>query len=196
MKLDPIFALATDTIWGLACRADDPPSVRKIFELKGRDFHQPLVLFVADLSQAQTLQKIPGELLSWLKLHWPGPLTLVSRSSSEKYRHCHPKTTTIGIRIPDHQSTLELLRSLKSPLAVTSLNRSGQPPVSLKKDIPGLFPESVRQIIGDMPAQASESCVAALEDEGMIRVLRGSLKQSENLCSGLPERYRIVHPTP
>ena len=44
-ELDPIFGLATDTLWGLACKASDLQAVARIYELKHRDGSKPLILF-------------------------------------------------------------------------------------------------------------------------------------------------------
>lgn len=190
MKLQPIFALATDTIWGLACLARDRVSVEKIFELKGRNCSQPLVLFTKDLRSAELLQHIPKELSPWLEKHWPGGLTLVSKALSDKYKHCHPLTDTIGLRIPNHENTLNLLKELREPLAVTSLNRSGEPPVRHQSDIPNLFPEYPLSVFGVMPEQSSESCIMRLEGKN-LKVLRGNTKQVQILSADLPSGFRI-----
>lgn len=192
MKLDKIFALATDTIWGLACLAEDLKAVQKVFELKGREYSQPLVLFVENLKAAEQLQHIPKELIPWLNKHWPGGLTFVSQAISEKYKHCHPLTGTIGIRIPDHLHTLSILKTIQKPLAVTSLNRSGEAPVKDLDEILTLFPEYPLKAYGIMPTQSSESCIIALDGTD-LKVLRGSEKQIRSFGANLPSGFRIVH---
>jgi L-threonylcarbamoyladenylate synthase len=191
MNLEPVFALATDTLWGLACRADDYDSVQKIFQLKGRQFDQPLTLFVADHQAAGKIQHIPQDLIPWLEHHWPGPLTFISRSVSRAYQHCHPSSERIGIRIPRHEGTLDLLRELSIPLAVTSFNLSGQKPAKTRTELLQLFSGQVTQIVGNMCSHSIESSVITLDGTD-LRILRGTRVQTQELKLSLPHPYKIL----
>ena len=72
LDLDPLFGLATDTLWGLACKANDLESVSKIFNLKQRDGRKPLILFAQDIRQAQDLIHISQPVQTLLEKWWPG----------------------------------------------------------------------------------------------------------------------------
>ena len=191
MKLDQIFGLATETLWGLACMANDVDAVEEIFRLKGRNYQQPLTLFVDEVSKAQKIQQIPQALLPWLKHHWPGPLTLVSKALTKDFTHCHPLTDAVGIRIPAHPEALRVLHNTPCPLAVTSFNRSGQPPVESKTELLKLFPGKITQAVGEIPHQSRPSCVLSLQDH-VLKVLRGTPEQARALQENLPLPYQII----
>lgn len=186
-----IFALATDTIWGLGCVAEDSEAVAEIFLLKGRDFSKPLVLFVADIDQAAEIQYIPPALRSWLQKEWPGPLTFVSHAASDRYGHCHPGNDYIGIRIPDHQTPQELLRLYQKPLAVTSLNLSNEAPVEHPKYLDGILAEKIEAVFGEScPGPGLPSAVIKYDGEG-LSVLRGDPEQICRLRHSLPEGFLL-----
>jgi len=114
----------TDTVYGLATRAEDPQVIRQLFEIKGRAKDQAIAVLIGqaeDLALVADNPSIAAQRLA--KTFWPGPLTLVVP------RHPHypdilSPLPTIGVRIPDHPVALALLRR-SGPLAVTSANLSG-----------------------------------------------------------------------
>ena len=114
-----VILVPTETVYGLVCRAADAAAVRRIYELKDRDFSKPLGWFVADwrtlADSGVRLEGLPAELAA---KYCPGPITIIA-----------PKTDggTIGFRVPDHPFILELLRRIGRPLAQTSANHSGHP---------------------------------------------------------------------
>jgi len=171
-----IFALATDTIWGMACKADSIQAVKRIFELKGREKSKPLVLFTDSLEQAKEIQWIPEELSSWLNLQWPGPLTLVSKSHTDQFSHCHPLTKLVGVRIPNHSTPLSIIDKFQCPLAVTSFNLAGEKPMQSPEELLKAFPNSVKRVFGTMQAQCHESIVLRLQNK-TLKVLRGTKAQ-------------------
>lgn len=57
----------------------------------------------------------------------PGPFTLVFNRSSSLPSHVNPDTPLVGVRIPDHDLTRAICRSLRAPIALTSANQSSKP---------------------------------------------------------------------
>ncbi len=121
-----VIGFPTDTVYGLACRADLPESVAQISRIKGRPTTQPLILMVSDLAELSAYAVLPPAGKELAARHWPGPLTLILPA--------HPAGSalgggeTVGVRIPRHQVALELLRR-SGPLATTSANAHGEAPV-------------------------------------------------------------------
>jgi L-threonylcarbamoyladenylate synthase len=192
-SLPDVFAVATDTIWGMACSADNKDAVEKIYTLKKRDPRKPLVLMTSHIDAARSLIHIPDKLLPWLSMQWPGALTLVSRAVSLQYSHCHQDTPMLGVRIPAHSRLLELLASLKYPLAVTSLNHSGEPPITDKSKIPHLFQGELNHIFGELSPNASPSAVLLLKENQLVP-LRAEKEQLDALAQNLPTPYTISTP--
>lgn len=110
----------TETVYGLAADPDQPAALDALYEAKGRPADKPIALFAADVAQVRASGVAWPDMAEKLASRfWPGPLTLVLELRGE----------WIGYRIPDHPVPLALLRRLGRVLAVTSANRSGEPPV-------------------------------------------------------------------
>jgi L-threonylcarbamoyladenylate synthase len=163
----------TDTVYGLAAKADDPVAVGKVFEVKGREAEKALVVMVSDSNQAMELvaSEQRGSLLRLGSL-WPGPLTLVVKVGDLYLRrNVAPYSDTLGIRVPASRFMLRLLE-LSGPLAVTSANFVGG-------RAPASFHEVDRQLLAmvDIAVDGGEcgsgrpSTVAELSG-GEVRILR------------------------
>lgn len=117
----------TDTVYGLAAGVFRPGAIRRIYRLKGRSLKKALPFLAADLDQALALVEPPDrKLRALLKKYWPGPLTVVFKTSSLG-RWTTGGKETLAVRVPDCPVTRAILRAMGQPLAVTSANRSGFP---------------------------------------------------------------------
>jgi len=117
--------LPTETVYGLAARADDPMAIDAIYRLKGRDDGKPLALCVTSIDHAQRFADLPPLAVNMLKRLWPGPLTVVApaRSGAPLDRRMIAADGTLGLRCPD---IFWAERLGDMPLALTSANQSGQ----------------------------------------------------------------------
>jgi len=121
-----VVASPTDTVYGLACRPDEPKAIDAVYEIKGRPRRLPLVLFIpvaGDL--ARYAAEITPELGRATQRFWPGPLTAIVRAS-ERVPSAVVADGTVGIRVPSHPVALGLVRACGGVLATTSANLSGQ----------------------------------------------------------------------
>jgi L-threonylcarbamoyladenylate synthase len=114
LRAGGVIAFPTDTVYGLAVL---PGGEGRVHELKGRPAAMPLILMVAEPSQAEAFVVVDSRSRWYMERWWPGPLTLVLPAGEG----------TLGVRIPDHPLALELLRAA-GPLLTTSANRHGEPP--------------------------------------------------------------------
>ena len=192
LELDPLFGLATDTLWGLACKAADSNSVSRIFELKKRDDQKPLILFVKDIKEAQKLIHISKSVEKLLNKWWPGPISIIGKPTGDKYSHCYPGSDHLGVRIPNHPTALKLLELINEPLAVTSFNLSGQPNLTNIIELKTLFPEDVRQFYGVMPSISDASIVAKPVDEHILKLFRYTNEQLRQLQEDCEKIGNIV----
>jgi L-threonylcarbamoyladenylate synthase len=129
LRAGEVVGFPTDTVYGLAALAAHERAVRRVFEVKGRSFSQPLILMVAEPEQLAPWAHVDDRARAYMRRWWPGPLTLVLPAREG----VGPPLTggvppTIAARIPDHEVALALLRAIAEPLATTSANRSGEPP--------------------------------------------------------------------
>src|ERR1041385_7852900 len=78
LRRGEIVALPTETVYGLAANALDDTAVKRIFEVKGRPAHNPIIVHVSDLTMAKRCARHwPGLAEKLAAAFWPGPLTIV-----------------------------------------------------------------------------------------------------------------------
>jgi len=118
-----VIATPTDTIYGLAAIANNSEAVKRIYEIKGRNFSKPVAICVSEVQDLYHWGhvNIPEELLKELL---PGPVTLCFNRKDSLSPELNPGADLVGIRIPDHEFIREVCRLTKLPLALTSANVS------------------------------------------------------------------------
>jgi len=141
ISLGRVVSFPTDTVPALAVR---PENSDQIYALKQRGNDKPLILMAATLHDlepylsAQALQDS-----HWSEItarYWPGALTLVLPASDRLPLAMNPQgDKTLGVRVPDSAWAREIL-SQTGPLATTSANLSGQPPLITQTAIAETFP--------------------------------------------------------
>lgn len=170
--------LPTETVYGLAARADMPNSVARIYELKGRDFDKPLALCVENLDMAKDYADMSGLAGALAQTYWPGPLSLVVKArntglSPHLYGRKGTGEKTISLRCPQ-ASWRPFINGL--PLALTSANPSGQDAPLNIRDAKTAIGQGVDTTLSGPPcALGISSTILAIEGRH-ARVLRqGSL---------------------
>jgi len=120
-----LVVVPTETVYGLAARADDPRAIAGIFDAKGRPAYNPLIVHVASVEEARALAgRWPDSAETLARAAWPGPLTLVvPRNPSRVPDAITAGGPTVAIRLPDHPIALAVLRALGRPFAAPSANR-------------------------------------------------------------------------
>jgi len=121
-----LVAIPTETVYGLAADATDPIAVRRIFEVKGRPGDHPLIVHLADAEALpQWARTVPAPMRSLVDAAWPGPLTVILPRTDHVIDAVTGGRDTVGVRVPAHETTRTLIRSLGSALAAPSANRFG-----------------------------------------------------------------------
>jgi L-threonylcarbamoyladenylate synthase len=121
-----LVAIPTETVYGLAANALDPIAVAKIFEAKERPTFDPLIVHTYSLEEVYNfVNEIHPQLLKLANVFWPGPLTLLLPKKEIIPNLVTSGLDRVGVRIPNHPLTLELLSQLEFPLAAPSANPFG-----------------------------------------------------------------------
>ena len=121
-----LVAIPTETVYGLAANALNADAVLNIFEAKNRPHFDPLIVHVGSINQAQHLTRhISSEAQKLMEAFWPGPLTIVLAKKDIIPHIVTSGMDTVGLRMPSHPMTLELLAHLEFPLAAPSANPFG-----------------------------------------------------------------------
>lgn len=153
-----IVSFPTDTVPALATR---PDRSELIFAAKRRNQDKPLILMAASAGDLWPyVQGSPKELQVWQQVterFWPGALTLVLPASEKVPVAMNPiDPTTIGIRVPNFSLARKILEQT-GPLATTSANLSGQPPLESIPEIEAQFPEVLTLAPAELPAATAGS---------------------------------------
>jgi len=118
-------ALPTETVYGLAANAFNESAVDKIFEIKGRPSHNPIIVHVCGLEMARScVESWPAVAGKLAQAFWPGPLTLVLPRSKAIPDVVTAGGATVGIRWPAHPLMQAVIKRCGFPLAAPSANPS------------------------------------------------------------------------
>ena len=161
--------MPTDTVYGIAALPHVSGAVQAIFEAKGRPEDKPLPVLAATAADLAEIVVLDDAALKLAEAFWPGPLTLVLRRQPSFEYDLGPSEPTIAVRIPASDVAREILSS-SGPLAVTSANRSGEPPARTIEEARVAFAGHVDVFVDGGVCSGEPSTVAVVE--GGVRVLR------------------------
>lgn len=119
-----LIAFPTDTVYGLASLPSKTEYIERLYIAKGRESTRAIAILLSSADELENISNMPSD--AALKLadkFWPGPITLIVPRHPDLPNILSPDQT-IGVRVPDHDIALELLR-MTGPLGVTSANISG-----------------------------------------------------------------------
>ena len=159
IRAGEVVAFPTDTVYGLAAL---PGSADRIYTAKSRPADKQLIAMAADPAQLEALVEVGAHARGLMRRHWPGALTLVLPTRSGT-------PPTLGVRIPDHELALALLRAVGEPLLTTSANLAGEPPALTAAEISLSGLAAV--LDGGRAPGGTPSTVVAF-DGGELRIIR------------------------
>lgn len=136
LRRGEVFALPTETVYGIAADARQGAAVRKIFEAKGRPQDNPLIVHVAGPEMLPGLvAEIPERAQLLISAFCPGPLTIIMPRGPEVADECCAGLDTVGIRMPSHPVAREVIRRSGCAFAAPSANLSGRPSPTNAQDV-------------------------------------------------------------
>jgi L-threonylcarbamoyladenylate synthase len=118
-------AIPTETVYGLAADASRPSAVAKVFAIKGRPSHHPLIVHLASADQLDEWAQASAVAYRLAERFWPGPLTMVLPRRGRVPDAVTGGRDTVGLRVPDHQLAQQLCAAIGG-LAAPSANRFGK----------------------------------------------------------------------
>lgn len=170
-----LVAVPTETVYGLAARADRAEAVARIYRAKGRPDFNPLIVHVSGLAEAEALARLDDRARALAAAFWPGPLTLVlpKREDAPLAEAVTAGLPTVALRSPAHPAMRAVLVATGLPLAAPSANRSGGVSPTSAAHVLASLGERVDLILdGGDCAQGIESTILALREGGGWQVLR------------------------
>jgi L-threonylcarbamoyladenylate synthase len=180
-----VVAIPTDTVYGLAASLKFPDALARIFAIKERDPAKPLPIL---LSSSQKLAKVSPELdprwRTLLARFWPGPLTVALPTHVGLPDAVLAADRTAGIRVPDHSVTLAIVERCGGALAVTSANKSGEPPACTAAEIEAQLGDAVDIILdGGLAPCGLPSTVVRFAGDTISIVREGAIASTTVLAT-------------
>lgn len=123
-----IIIFPTDTAFGIGCRMDNESTVFKLFNMRKRSEDQAVSVLVDSVEMAQKyLEPLDGKVKKLMGKYWPGALTIVYKCKTDKvYPLIRGNGKTLGVRMPDHDAVLELIKGAGVPILGPSANFHGE----------------------------------------------------------------------
>ena len=173
LRAGGVVVFPTETVYGLGADARNEVAVRRVFEIKGRPADHPLIVHLAEASQADAwASEIPETARRLMAHFWPGPLTLVLPARDDVPRGVTGGQDSVALRVPSHPMALTLLQMFGGGLAAPSANRFGAVSPTEARHVRSAFGLHVDQLLDGGPCRFGlESTIVSLLGE-RPRVLR------------------------
>lgn len=177
-----LVALPTETVYGLAARADSDAAVAGIYRAKGRPDFNPLIVHVPSLAVAERIAAFDDRARALAAAFWPGPLTIVLplREGAGIAPAVTAGLPTIALRCPAHPVMRAVLEATELPLAAPSANRSGGVSPSEAAHVAASLGGAVDLVLdGGACAQGIESTIVAPRNFGWSLLRPGPVTREQ-----------------
>ncbi len=131
-----VIAYPTETVYGLGANPFDEEAMNRLFEAKGRDRSNPILLIVASRTQLdRVVDGISPQALACMEAFWPGPLSILFPRHPSLPDMITAASDKVCVRCPGHDWARSLCKAFGGPVTSTSANRSGEPVVQSLADL-------------------------------------------------------------
>lgn len=177
-----VIAIPTETVYGLAASALSPSAVKRLREIKGRSPDNPLAFAIKSLDDA--LDYVPNMSVLARRVarrSWPGPITLVLDADhpdsvihrlDPEVKNATIPTGTVGLRVPAHELTLQIMRLCAGPIVLTSANFSGGVDATDGRQVADELGDHVDLILDDGPTKFGKPSSVVKIHENELTILR------------------------
>ena len=181
LNREELVAIPTETVYGLAGNIYSDTAIKKIFEMKKRPFFNPLIVHIHSVEQVKDLAvDFPEKAQQLAKVFWPGSLTLILPKNDTVPDLITAGNNTVGIRMPDHALTLELLKNLPFPLAAPSANPFTHISPTKAQHVKNYFDGKLEMVLdGGNCANGIESTIVGFENDEPVVYRLGSISTEE-----------------
>lgn len=172
-----IVIFPTDTVYGIASNIDDEKAISNLFELKGRNDNKPICVLTSSVNKIEKVAYIKNKELELITKYMPGALTIILDKKEDISNRLTSNLQTIGVRIPNNEIALNILKYIEKPLATTSANLSGNQPATKLEELVDEFNGKVDIIIDGGITDLKQSSTIIKVENNEIKVLReGTVK--------------------
>jgi len=176
LTAENIVAIPTETVYGLAGNIYSEKAIKSIFETKKRPFFNPLIVHIPSIDElSRIVEHIPAKAQLLAEAFWPGPITLVLKKKTIIPDLITGGKDTVAVRVPNHPTTLELLRQLPFPLAAPSANPFSSISPTTAMHVETYFKDTIKMVLDGGPCTSGiESTIIGFENDEPIIYRLGS----------------------
>lgn len=176
-----IVAYPTETFYGLGVDVTNEYAIKRLFDIKRRDYGNPIAIIVTDRAMLdEVISEIPPHAEILMQHYWPGPLTILFPVTDMISKALTTNTGKIGIRISSHPIAVAIMKQLKKPLTTTSANLSGFPPSLNVKHLTNYFGEKIDLIVdGGELLPSRGSTVVDVSEEKLVVIREGDIQADD-----------------
>lgn len=175
--LGKVIAFPTDTVFGVGAIISDIEAINKIYKLKNRDYSKPLAILASKVDDIiPYIENVSQEVLDIMNKYWPGALTIIFKKSNLVDKVVTNNLETIAFRIPASKVAQEVLDKY-GPLAVTSVNLSGEVPLNSYEEIEKTFGKDIDYIVAkNEPSSNVSSTIIDVTNKDIKIIRYGEVK--------------------
>ncbi|MBI2265486.1 MAG: threonylcarbamoyl-AMP synthase [Armatimonadetes bacterium] len=177
LKAGGVIAYPTDTVYGIGCSIFDKRALERIYLCKRMDRHKPLSFICESLKDISQYALVSNAAYKIMKRLVPGPYTFILNATRAVPRMMLTKRKTVGIRVPDNEVCLSLVRELGHPIVSTSASLFGGDPLSRSAEIEEVFKPYVDLVIDGGTLVSELSTVVDLTEDAPRILREGKGKQ-------------------
>lgn len=189
LNQEKLVAIPTETVYGLAGNIFSEKAIDSIFKTKQRPLFNPLIVHIPSIDYLETIvARIPEKAKLLAEVFWPGPITLVLKKKEVIPDVITAGKDTVAVRIPNHPTTLELLKQLDFPLAAPSANPFNRISPTSAEHVESYFKNDIKMVLdGGTCTSGIESTIIGFEnDEPIIyRLGSTSIEDIENIVGSV-----------
>lgn len=182
LKDGQVIAYPTETIYGLGADVLNRKAVKRIYDLKSRDYGLPISILVADMKMLrEVVMDVPDAAIPLMRKFWPGALTILFKASSVIPKGLVTNTGKVGVRISSHPVAAAIVENFNRPITTTSANLSGFPPSLSVKHVRKYFDERLPCIVDGGECEPTRGSTVIDIAEDTMRVIRDGAIPAEEV---------------
>jgi tRNA threonylcarbamoyl adenosine modification protein (Sua5/YciO/YrdC/YwlC family) len=174
-----VIAYPTDTSYGIGCDLFNKKAIDRIYQIRQLPQSHQLTFICPDLSDIARYAIVDNAQYRLLRRTLPGPFTFILLATREVPKIVQSKKKTVGIRVPNHEVLLALVRELGRPIVTTTAAPSGGEPMIDPSEIDDMF-KGLSMVLDGGVGGSVPTTVVDLTD-GQVRVVREGAGRIEDL---------------
>ena len=179
LKNHGVIAFPTETVMGLGVFYDDEIAFDKLNRIKGRPSNKPYTLMLSNIKNIEDFAYLNDLAKRIIDSFMPGPITILLKAKPNVPDWVDLKTGIIGVRVPNYELTLNVLKAAGKPLLVPSANKSGEVPTLNSKEVNNVLGEELDYIINGEAGREKPSTIIDLTNEEIRIVREGPITKQE-----------------